>query len=396
VKKIQDSALAGRDAKWGSAAVSFFLGLAMLTPLSSQAQKIRILYSFGGGTDGGDPYASLVRDSAGNFYSTGGYAGTFFAGVVYKVDPKGKETVLYNFTGGADGAYPESPVVLDSAGNIYGTTTQGGAANAGVVFKVDTSGVETVLHNFTGGADGLIPAGGLTLDSAGNLYGTTGQGGAYNDGVIYKIDTAGKETILHTFTGGVDDGKYPSYTTVVFGPGGFLYGVTQEGGSADEGILYRLNKSGKITILHNFTGGTADGCNVQGVPFVAKNGIFYGVTSSCGTSGFGTVWKVVTRTGQETVLHSFSGGTSDGQYPLSGVVLDANGNIYGTTETGGASGLGTLYRLTQQGEFALLRSFSGPDGKYVYASPLLSNGVLYGTALNGGAMGYGSVWAIGR
>jgi len=368
------------------------LGLAVSASLSLHAQTLTVLYNFGGAADGGDPYASLIRDSAGNLYSTGGYGGTFFAGVVYKVDPEGKETVLYNFTGGADGAYPESPVVLDQAGNLYGTTTQGGSANAGVVFKLDPGGNETVLHNFTGGADGIIPAGGLTLDSAGNLYGTTGQGGIFNDGVVYKIDKAGTETILHTFTGAVDDGKYPTYTTVRIGPDGNLYGVTQEGGSADQGILYRLSKSG-LTILHNFMGGTTDGCNVVGVPFLDKNGNFYGVTSSCGTGQYGTVWKV-SKTGVETVLHNFAGGASDGQYPLSGVVLDANGNLYGSTETGGVSDLGTAYRLTQQGGFTLLRSFSGPDGKYVYSSFLLSNGALFGTALNGGTLGYGTVWKI--
>ncbi len=380
--------------RWTGVACSLAcaLGLVASTSLSLHAQTLTVLYNFGGAADGGDPYASLIRDSAGNLYSTGGYGGTFFAGVVYKVDPQGNETVLYNFTGGADGAYPESPVVLDRSGNLYGTTTQGGSANAGVVFKVDPDGNETVLHNFTGGTDGIIPAGGLTLDSAGNLYGTTGQGGTYNDGVVYKIDKNGAETILHTFTGAANDGKYPSYTTVRIGPDGNLYGVTQEGGSAGQGILYRLGKSG-LTILHNFTGGTTDGCNVVGVPSLDKNGNIYGVTSSCGTGQYGTVWKV-SKTGAETVLHNFAGGPSDGQYPLSGVVLDANGNLYGSTETGGASNLGTAYRVTQQGHFTLLRSFSGPDGKYVYSSLLLSDGALYGTALNGGTLGYGTVWKI--
>jgi uncharacterized repeat protein (TIGR03803 family) len=394
LRNVNHGAHRKATSRWTCAALMLAcaLGLAASTSLSLHAQTFTVLYNFAGAADGGDPYASLIRDSAGNLYSTGGYGGTYFAGVVYKVDPKGNETVLYNFTGGADGAYPESPVVLDGAGNLYGTTTQGGSANAGVVFKLDPGGNETVLHNFTGGADGIIPAGGLTLDNAGNLYGTTGQGGIFNDGVVYKIDKTGTETILHTFTGATDDGKYPTYTTVRIGPDENLYGVTQEGGSADQGILYRLSKSG-LTILHNFMGGTTDGCNVVGVPFLDKNGNIYGVTSSCGTGQYGTVWKV-SKTGAETVLHNFAGGASDGQYPLSGVVLDANGNIYGSTETGGVSDLGTAYRLTQQGGFTLLRSFSGPDGKYVYSSFVLSDGALYGTALNGGTVGYGTVWKI--
>jgi uncharacterized repeat protein (TIGR03803 family) len=363
--------------------------------LPLQAQTLQVIYNFAGAADGGDPYAGLTRDAGGNLYSTGGYGGTYFAGVVYKVDPKGNETVLYNFTGGTDGAYPESPVALDKQGNIYGTTTQGGSTNSGVVFKVDTAGNETVLHNFGGVGDGIIPAGGPTLDNAGSLYGVTGQGGSYNDGVIYKVDAQGNETVLHSFTGATNDGKYPTYTTVVIGPDGNLYGVTQEGGSADAGILYRLNKSGKLTILHNFMGGTTDGCNAMGVPLLDKADNFYGVTSSCGSGQYGTVWKV-SKIGKETVLHNFSGGTADGQYPLSGVVMDTNGNLYGTTETGGSAGYGTAYRVSQTGKFTLIHSFSGPDGKYIYGSLLLSNGALYGTAQNGGSIGYGTVWKITR
>jgi len=377
-------------------ALIFLVAVGLLTGASSlQAQKLKVLYNFGGAADGGDPYASLIRDSAGNLYSTGGYGGTYYAGVVYKVDPKGNETVLYNFTGGSDGAYPESPVVRDKEGNLYGTTTQGGSANQGVVFKVDTTGNETVLHNFTGGSDGSIPIGGLMMDKAGNFYGTAG-GGTYNDGVVYKIDTKGNETILHTFTGATNDGKYPTYTTVIMDAQGNLYGDTQEGGSAGEGILYKLNKSGHLTILHNFAGGTTDGCNAMGVPLMDKEGNFYGITSSCGTSQYGTVWKV-TKSGKETLLHSFAGGASDGQYPLSGVVMDAEGNLYGTTETGGASDLGTVYKVNQKGQFTLLHSFSGPDGKLVYSSLVLTaNGMLYGTAMNGGSIGYGTVWKMNK
>lgn len=391
MKPIQSNHL---NSRFFQRALMLAFGLALIA-LPIQAQKLNVLYSFGGAADGGDPYATLIRDSAGNLYSTGGYGGTYFAGVVYKVDPKGNETVLYNFSGGADGGYPESPVIRDQQGNLYGTTTQGGSAGQGVVFKLDTSGNETILHNFTGGSDGSTPAGGLMRDKAGNLYGVAG-GGTYNDGVIYKIDTNGEETILHTFTGATDDGKYPTYTTMIMDAHGNLYGVTQEGGSAGDGILYRLGKAGKLTILHNFAGGTADGCNAMGVPLMDKSGNFYGVTGSCGSSDFGTVWKL-NKSGKETLLHSFASGSSDGQYPLSGVVMDSAGNLYGTTETGGASGLGVVYKVTPSGKFTLLHSFSGSDGKYIYSSLVLtSKGVLYGTALNGGKIGYGSVWKMNK
>src|ERR1700685_2005705 len=360
------------SAKTGSASAGatlmfvLALGFGLLINHSAQAQTLHVLYNFAGSSDGGDPYASLIRDAAGNLYSTFGYGGgTSFSGGVFKVAPDGTETVLYSFTGGADGAFPISALVRDSAGNLYGTTTQGGSAGAGVVFKLDASGTETVLHNFTGGKDGVDPVGGLLRDKAGNLYGTTSLGGSSNDGVVFKINPTGKETILHTFTGSTTDGKYPTYTSLLMDTKGNLYGVTEEGGSSGGGILYKLSKSGKLTILHSFTGGTTDGCNVLGAPFLDAAGNFYGTTSSCGTNKLGTVWAV-SKSGQEKGLHSFAGGTSDGEYPLAGVIVDAEGNVYGTTETGGASNVGTVYRVSKGGKFTLLTSFNGTDGKYAY------------------------------
>src|SRR5579862_6914881 len=259
----------------------------------AHARGLKVLYNFAGSSDGGDPYASLIRDSAGNLYGTADYGGTAFAGVVFKVAPDGTETALYSFSGGADGAQPFSALVRDTAGNLYGTSTMGGSANAGVVFKLDPGGTETVLHNFIGGADGTTPTGGLLEDKAGNFYGTASQGGTSNAGVLFEISAKGKYSILHTFTGATNDGKYPTYTSLLKDSAGNLYGVTEEGGSANGGILYKLNeKTGMLTILHSFTGGATDGCNVLGTPFIDKNGNFYGTTSSCGTSSLGTVWKV--------------------------------------------------------------------------------------------------------
>jgi uncharacterized repeat protein (TIGR03803 family) len=364
------------------------------TAQSVRAQTLHVLYNFAGSADGGDPFASLIRDAAGNLYSTVDYGGTSFAGAVFKVAPNGTETVLYSFSGGADGAYPFSPLVRDSAGNLYGTTSMGGSANAGVVFKVTPSGTETVLHSFTGGADGVTPIGGLLRDNTGNLYGTTSQGGSYNDGVLFKLTPHGKETILHTFTGSTRDGKYPSYTSLLMDAQGNFYGVTEEGGAADGGILYKLSTTGKLTILHSFKGGTTDGCNVLGTPFMDAAGNFYGTTSSCGTHTLGTVWRV-SKSGKETVLHSFAGGTTDGKYPLAGVIVDANGNLYGNTETGGSDDVGTVYEISKSGKFTLLHSFDGTDGKYPYGSFVQNaKGTLFGTALNGGTIGYGTVWKI--
>ena len=375
-----------------SPAVLLGAALGFVATQFSQAQTLNVLYNFGGAADGGDPYAGVIRDADGNLYGTAGYGGTAYAGGVFKVDASGTETMMYSFTGGTDGAYPISTLVRDSAGNLYGTTTQGGSTGAGVVFKVDPSGNETVLHNFTGGSDGSDPVGGLILDAAGNLYGTTGQGGTSDCGVLFKLSPTGKETILHTFTGAANDGKYPTYTSVLMDATGNIYGVTQEGGLSDHGVVYRLGKTGKFSLLHSFAGGTTDGCNVLGIPFRDKYGNIYGTTSSCGAHNFGTVWKLATD-GTEKVLYSFTGGTS-AEYPLAGVVADAHGNLYGTTETGGSANLGTVYRVTQKGQFTLLHSFTGPDGEYVDGGLILDNDTLYGAALNGGSIGYGTVWQI--
>jgi uncharacterized repeat protein (TIGR03803 family) len=367
--------------------------LGLVATQFSQAQTFSVLYNFGGAADGGDPYAGVIRDASGNLYGTVGYGGTAYAGGVYKVDALGNETMLYSFTGGSDGNFPVSTLARDSAGNLYGTTAQGGSVGAGVVFKVDPSGNETVLHSFTGGSDGTDPSGGVLLDAAGNLYGTTSQGGTYNCGILFKLTPAGTETILHTFTGTPTDGKYPSYTNPITDGQGSLYGVTEEGGRFGQGIVYQV-KAGKFSILHSFAGGTIDGCNVLGIPFRDKSGNIYGTTSSCGASNLGTVWKL-TAGGTETVLHSFAGGTADGEYPLAGVVADALGNLYGSTETGGSANLGTVYRVNQNGQFTLLHSFTGPtDGKFPYGGFVLQNGALYGTAQNGGSIGYGTVWKL--
>ena len=168
------------------------------------------MHSFKGGTDGSGPSAApLAIDAAGNIYGTTTHGGAYNMGTVYKISAPGQETVLYTFTGGADGASPEGGVVLDAAGNLYGTTIGGGSGSPigdqeGVVFKVTPSGQETVLYSFTGLSDGGGPSTGVIFDPEGNLYGTTSYGGTYNVGVVYKLTPAGQETTLYSFTGGSD------------------------------------------------------------------------------------------------------------------------------------------------------------------------------------------------
>jgi uncharacterized repeat protein (TIGR03803 family) len=258
-----------------------------------QAQTLTVLHRFTSSPDGAYPYAGLVRDAAGNLYGTtyeGGSSdlrdGVSGYGTVFKLDTSGTETVLHRFTSSPDGAYPYAGLVRDAAGNLYGTTSEGGSSDYGTVFKLDTSGNETVLHNFTGG-DGSYPYAGLVRDATGNLYGTTLYGGASGVGTVFKLDTSGNETVLHNFTGG--DGAYP-YAGLVRDATGNLYGTTFRGGSSDYGTVFKLDTSGTETVLHSFTG-YSDGSNPRGGLVMDAAGNLYGTTEMIGEA-FGTVFKL--------------------------------------------------------------------------------------------------------
>jgi uncharacterized repeat protein (TIGR03803 family) len=286
----------------------------------------------------------LVSDPQGNLYGTAEAGGSGGGGVVFKVDPAGNETVLYDFTyyPFAGGAFPFGGVVRDPAGNLFGAAALGGANFAGVVFKVDpVTQVETVLYTFTGGSDGNGPWGNVILDQAGNVYGTT-QGGGSAGGVVYKVDQQGNETVLHTFTGGTD-GASPFYG-VVRDAAGNLYGTTFLGGSANQGLVYKLDTANNYTILYSFTGG-ADGGSPASL-LLGPEGNLYG-TAGGGAYNHGVVFKLDPSTGQETVLHSFTGadGTGPFGYPL---IADPNGHLYGTTTVGGTKAGGVVYRISAQ------------------------------------------------
>src|ERR1039458_1706728 len=231
-------------------------GLAAMGMATAQAPawSEAVLFDFANySSKGAAPYAGVVRDSAGNLYGTtqggGSNIGLDGFGVVYKMDPAGHERVLYTFTGGPDGGSPYGGVIGDSAGNLYGTAYDGGITTgyygAGVVFKVDSAGKETVLYSFTGGAVGSNPYAGVIRDSAGDLYGTTLWGGTADEGVGYKLNAAGQETVLHSFTGGADGGAPRG--RVSRDSAGNLYGVTDSGGTANAGVVYKVNTAGQET-----------------------------------------------------------------------------------------------------------------------------------------------------
>jgi uncharacterized repeat protein (TIGR03803 family) len=308
-----------------------------------------VLYSFTGiSGDGERPAAGLVKDGQGNLYGTTLYGGgASNEGTVFKFNiTTGKETVLYRFTGKADGGLPFASLVRDAQGALYGTTSEGGnlkycsKAGCGTVFKVTAAGnesAETVLHAFTGVAgDGEMPVARLLLDAHANLYGTTEGGGASLQGTVFKLNATGKQTVLHSFAGG-PDGSSPRGGLVMDSQGN-LYGTTTNfgdtgcGGDFGCGTVFEVNAAGIETVLHAFAGYPADGANPCADLAIDPQGNLYGTTEYGGASNWGTAFEV-DATGKETLLYSFTGGALNGG-PRAGLVRDSIGNLYGA-DTGG-------------------------------------------------------------
>ena len=346
----------------------------------AEAQHLKVLHTFTGGKDGGLPLAGLIRDAQGNLYGT--------ADNVFKLDKAGKETVLQS------GLASLGPLVRDSAGNLYGTTYAGGTSNFGTVFKVDARGKATVLHTFAGGADGAYPSAGLIMDRAGSLYGTTSQGGSHNRGTVFKVSKSGKLVLLHSFAG--RDGEYPR-ASLIRDAKGNLYGTTEFGGRKIQcagtqtgcGVVFKLDRKGVETVLYAFSGG-ADGSRPQAGLVRDAIGNFYGTTVA-GGSGGGTVFKL-DKNRSETVLHAFAG--PDGVEPSSQLIRDPEGNLYGTALDGGSNDGGTLFKIDKTGTFILLHDFDGAKDGYFLQAGLCrdSKGSLYGMAELGGRFGFGTVF----
>jgi len=388
-----------------SAASSFAIVMVLVICAlgSARAQTFTLLYTFTGGSDGRGPFGGVILDGAGNLYGTttegGNLACSLGCGTVFKVDTSGNETVLYSFagTGAGDGEYPNATLLRDTQGNLYGTTESGGAFGYGTVFKLSAAGAETVLHSFTGtGGDGKFPFGGVARDGQGNLYGTTNTGGVFGVGTVFRVDATGNETVLYSFTGTGSDGKSP-YAGVVRDAQGNLYGTTESGGTSNVGTVFKVDATGTETILYSFTVTGGDGAEPMSGLVRDAQGNLYGTTNAGGVGvggGNGVVFKV-DKTGREKVLFRFPGTGADGIRPH-GVVRDAQGNLYGTTVFHGAFGWGTVFKLSPTGKQTVLYNFNGgnADGGDPYAGVVLDGqGNIYG-ATSAGAIGYGTVFKI--
>jgi uncharacterized repeat protein (TIGR03803 family) len=394
--------------------------------------KESVLYRFKGGSDGATPSASLVEDSAHNLYGTTTSGGTSNLGTVFEVSPPGTawtESVLYNFAGGNDGANPYGNLIFDKAGNLYGTTVAGGTSanctgGCGTIFELSPPAAqgdpwtETVLYSFTGQSDGANPYSGLIMDSKGNLYGTTPTGGQANCGAttcgtVFELTPPAAqgdpwtETVLHAFGKGSNggDGSHPM-AGLTFGLHGAIFGTTPTGnGKAASGIVFKLKppatQGGSWTegVLYRFTGGS-DGSGPNAPLVVDKTGNLYGTTFGGGT-GFGTVFEIAFGTWTETVLYNFTGGT-DGTSPAARLLLDKTGNLYGTATSGGTNNNGSAFELSPpatQGdpwtETTLYDFAGGHDGSLPQAGLTFGKGgQLYGTTSLGGGPKDGTVFRI--
>ena len=389
--------------------LSVVLAVVVTTIEPTRAQTLTTLHSFAGGkTDGGNPDAGLVRDASGNLYGTTVNGGSSGNGTIFKVSASGKETVLHSFAGSPDGSEPFGGVLVrDGKGNLYGASFWGGPYCGGTVYEVAKKGGETVLFSF-GSANGFedgqsSPS--VIRDAHGNLYGATNFGGTYGFGNIFELTPFGTETVIYNFQGGYSDGSYPE-GPLLRESSGNLYGTAFEGGGVgcDNyfgcGTVFEVTPSGKETILHRFSGAPSDG-QFPGAGLVRDaKGNFYGTTTSGGTFN-GTVF-MLTKHGTETILHNFLGGTEDGQAPGGGLIRDKQGNFYGTTVGGGGSGnggfgWGTIYKMSADGSVTILYRFSGGnDGGYPLGDLVMDEqGNLYGTTAYGGVGTGSGCWSTG-
>lgn len=346
-----------------------------------EAQTLTTLYRFAGGTDAANPYGGLIPDASRSLYGTTAYGGLSNLGTVFKLERTGKETLLYSFSGGTDGASPFAGLIRDAEGNLYGTTAYGGLSNAGTVFRLDAAGKETVLHTFNG-TDGENPYASLIRDTEGNLYGTTFRGGESGIGTVFRLDRAGTLTVLHSFRG--VDGQTP-YSDLIRDAEGNLYGTTQNGGAYGYGTVFKVDLAGNETVLHAFNG--ADGKEPTAPLIRDAAGNLYGTAGSGGTSNYGTVFKL-DAAGNETVLHSFN--FADGAYPSGGrLIRDAAGNLYGTTAIGGVAYNGTVFKLDATGNVTVLYSFTGRRDGGILCAGLIRDGAgnFYSTTFGGGVPG---------
>ncbi len=365
------------------------------------AGSIVLVHVFSGAWDGEYPYAEVVQGADGNLYGTTSSGGPFGMGVAFKSTLDGAFTVLHEFTGGADGGQPSGQLRQGPDGNFYGTTASGGASSLGVVYRMTPAGIVTPIHAFAG-ADGSCPCGAVVSAADASFFGRTYGGGAFSAGTIFQVTSDGGFTVVRSFTGDPED-AHPSVirgfahprAPVILGTDGNLYGTTLVGGTTDLGAVFKIDLNGTVTLLHSFSG-NGDGGQPSTALVQAADGNFYGGTGLLryGGTASGNVLFTITPAGTFTALHVLDV-TSEGQLP-STLIQATDGNLYGTTQFGGSADLGTVFKMTPAGALTTLHVFTGgADGAGSVASLVqATDGNFYGTTAWGGAWGFGTVFKM--
>ncbi|HXJ93875.1 MAG TPA: choice-of-anchor tandem repeat GloVer-containing protein [Terriglobia bacterium] len=390
---------------WGKTTYAVLL-LGAVTALASRAQTFSTLYdlcSLSNCADGFSPYAGLVQASDGNLYGVATRGGADDGGTAFKITLGGTLTTIFNFCYQTHCAAHSTQAALVQAtnGEFYGTSPDGGAYGEGSVFEITPAGKLTTLYSFcaqSGCLDGGNPESALVQGNEGNLYGTAIDGGANGYGTIFRIAPSGTLTTLYSFCSeaGCPDGVTP-WGGLAQGTDGNFYGTTLNGGDNGYGTVFKVTPSGTLTTLHEFCSqiNCPDGANPRGTMVQGVDGNFYGTTFYGGATGYGTVFSI-TRTGTLTTLYSFcsQSGCADGAEPYAGLVQGTDGNFYGTTWQGGIGncaevGCGTIFKTTPSGMLTTLYAFcsqkSCPDGDLPEAALTQdTDGNFYGTTANGG------------
>jgi uncharacterized repeat protein (TIGR03803 family) len=362
--------------------------LCALIPVAGRAQTVTTLANLKGSNGANPLFGTLLQGPDGNLYGTTSAGGAHAQGTVFKMTPTGTLVTVYNFcskSNCADGSAPYAGLSLATDGNFYGTTQSGGAGRNGTVFKITPKGALTTLHSFNS-RDGAMPYAALLQATDGNFYGTTESGGASLLGTIFKMTPAGTLTTLHSFSS--TDGSSPEAPLTQARDGNF-YGTTYNGGTEGYGTVFKMTPAGKLTTLHIF--GDADGRAITAGLVEDAQGNFYGATTLGGRNGYGSVYTI-TPQGSLTILHAF--GATDGASP-NGLALATDGNLYGTTISGGANTDGTVFEVTPLGAFSTLYTFNGSNGADSFAALVqATDGNFYGTTRVGGSHNDGTIFRL--
>jgi len=379
-------------------ALILFAMLFVALPAQAQVPQYAVLFDFAQTTEGSYPDTPLILDSRRNLFGAAAYGGADALGVVFKLAPDSLEHAIYSFKGGTDGALPVG-LMLANDGNFYGTTYFGGdgaGGNYGTVFKLSPKGSEQVLYAFTGQTDGSNPLAGLVMDSQGNLYGTLYFGSdraCGTCGAVFKVTPDGTETVFHNFPASSEDGR-ELVGGLAIDSAGNLYGTTLSGGSYNLGAIFELTPDGTESILYNFTNETG-GPSINNTLILDQSGNLYGTATQL--FSYGSVYKFAPSTSTLTTLYTF-GKLSNGAYPEGPLSLDSQGNLYGTTIAAvkGSGYNGTVFKITAPGKLTTLHRFKSNEIGQTPSEGVTvgAEGTLYGTAATTAEDGAGIVFSI--